>query len=65
MQTGFQFEGLFQDGDEQVSAERSPNLDTHSVFGGADERANPEMPLDPFEKQFDRKRPARDLLYDR
>ena len=53
MQTGFQLEGLFQDGDEQVSAERSPNLDTHSVFGCADERANSEMPLYPFEKQFD------------
>jgi hypothetical protein len=53
IQTGFQFEGLFQDGDEQVSAERSPNLDKHSVLGGADEGTNPEMSLDPFEKQFD------------
>ena len=53
MQTWFQFEGLFQDGDEQVSAERSPNLDTHSVLGGADKGTNPEMSLDPFEKQFD------------
>ena len=53
MQTSFQFEDLFQDGDEQVSAKRSPNLDTQSVLGGADEGANPEMPLDPFEKKFD------------
>jgi hypothetical protein len=53
MQTWFQFEGLFQDGYEQVSAKRSPNLDTHGVLGGADEGANPEMSLDPFEKQFD------------
>jgi hypothetical protein len=54
MRTGPRFEGLFQDADEQVSAaERSPNLDTHSVFGGADEGTNPEMSLDPFEKQFD------------
>jgi len=50
MQTGFQFEGLFQDGDEQVSAKRSPNLDTHRVLGGANEGTNPEMSLDPFEK---------------
>jgi hypothetical protein len=53
MQTWFQVEGLFQDVDEQVNAERSPNLDTYSVLGGADEGANPEMPLDPFGKQFD------------
>jgi len=52
MQTLFQFEGLLQDGDEQASAERSPNLDKHGFLGGADEGANPEMSLDPFEKQF-------------
>ena len=39
MQTGFQLEGPFQDGDEHGSAERSPNLDTHSVLGGERRRS--------------------------
>ena len=53
MQTWLQFQGLLQDGHQEVSAERSPNLDTHGVLAGTHKCADAQVSLDPFEKQFD------------
>src|SRR5665213_298073 len=53
VQAGLQFQSLLQNGHQQVGAERSPDLDTHGVFGVADEGADAQVPLDPLEEQFD------------
>ena len=53
MQTWLQFQGLLQNGDQEVSAERSPNLDTHGVLACADKGSDAQVSFDPFEEQFD------------
>lgn len=61
MQTGLQFQSLLQNGYQQVGAESGPDLDTHGVLGVADERADAQVTLDPFEEKFDLPTRAIDL----
>lgn len=45
---------LFGDGDQDVGAERRPDLDTNSVGGSAEEPTQSEMLLEPAKECFDR-----------
>ena len=50
---GLQAEFLFHDGYQHINADGDPYLGLHRVGCGAIKRFDPEMLLDPFEKQFD------------
>src|SRR4051794_25272726 len=43
---------LFDDGDQQVDGDCDPDLRLHRVLGGAEERLDAEMLLDPFEEEL-------------
>ena len=45
-------EPLFYDGDEHIDRHGDPDLGLDGVCGGAEKRLDPQMLLDPFEKQF-------------
>jgi hypothetical protein len=47
-----EFQGFLHDGNEDVNGNGDPDLSLHGVFCGAIEGLDPEMLLDPFEKQF-------------
>jgi hypothetical protein len=47
-----EFQGFLHDGDEDVNGNGDPDLSLHGVFCGAIEGLDPEMLLDPFEKQI-------------
>ena len=53
MQTWLQFQGLLEDGHQEIGADRRPDLDAHGVVGGADERANAQVLFDPTKEQLD------------
>ena len=53
MQTWLEFQGLLEDGHQEVGADRRPDLDAHGVVGGADERADAQVLFDPAKEQFD------------
>ena len=44
---------LADNGDQQVSGHRDPHLGLHRVFGGAVERLDAQVLLDPLEEQLD------------
>ena len=44
---------LFHDGDQDVDAERDPDLGFHGVVAGAVKRFDAQVLLDPAEEQFD------------
>ena len=44
---------FFETGHEQVNADRDPDLRFDGVFGGAEERLDTQVLLDPLEEQFD------------
>ena len=46
-------EVLADDGEQDVNADRDPNLGLHGVRGGAVEAFDAEVLLDPFEEEFD------------
>src|SRR3954462_3189827 len=43
---------LFDDGDQQVDGDCDPDLRLHRILGGAEERLDAEMLLDPFEEEL-------------
>ena len=45
-------EALFDDGNEDVDRHGDPDLRFDGVFGGAEERLDAQVLLDPFEEQF-------------
>lgn len=57
-------QGLIENGDHEVNADRDPDLRLHGVFAQPEERLHSKVLLDPFEEEFDL--PARlvDLRYD-
>ena len=52
MQAWLQFQRLLEDRNQEVSAQCSPDLDTHGVLAGADKGPDAQVSLDPFEKQL-------------
>ena len=51
--TGLQTEFLLHDGYQNINADSNPHLGLHRIGRGPVECLDPEMLLDPFEKQFD------------
>jgi hypothetical protein len=46
-----ELQSLLHDGNKDIDRDRDPDLSQHSIFGCAIEGFDPEMLLDPFEKQ--------------
>ena len=46
-------EFFFHNGDEQVSADRGPDLDFHRVFTGSEKGPDAQVLLDPLEEKLD------------
>ena len=46
-------QGLIENGDHQVNADRDPNLRLDGVFGQTEEGLHAKVLLDPFEEEFD------------
>ena len=53
MQTGLQAKRLLENRDQEVGADRRPDLDAHGVVGSAHERADAQMLFYPTEEEFD------------
>ena len=51
-QTSVDVQLLLNDGDEHVNADGDPDLGLHRVLGGAEERLDPRVLLDPLEEQL-------------
>ena len=53
VERGIEGEALLDDGDEDVDRDGDPDLGLHGIFGCPEEAFDTQMPLDPFEEQFD------------
>ena len=52
-EAGFTLHLLSCDGDQRIDTDRNPQLRAHSVFGATIKSFDPQVLLEPFEKQFD------------
>ena len=53
MEAGFELGTLFQEGDEQINGDGTPDRGAHGVGAGAVKGFAAQLLLDPFEEQFD------------
>src|ERR1019366_1447178 len=53
MQAGREMQSLLDDGDQNVSGDRDPDLRLDAILGSSVEGFDPQVLLDPFEKEFD------------
>ena len=53
VEAGIQMQTFFQNGDEQINGDGTPDLGAHGVGAGAVKGFDAQMLLDPFEKHFD------------